>query len=162
MVTLTRAGVAFDGLFPGLRRVIDDWDPGHLKSEKEFKDSLVAHLHQALPSGTRIEKEYRDGGTTCDIYLKWQGLMLSTEVFFELKHNLSRKTDFDRLVGQIIGLEPLKRNIVVVLCGDTDKALLARLVELFENNLNDESVLLNMPSPFFLRNLRIIEKSLPN
>ncbi len=157
MTRLTRYGIFINGLFPCLRRIVDGWVPGMLGSEKEFRNSLFDHLRRSLPPDCRIEKEYRDGGTTCDLYLKWPGRLAPTEVFFELKHNLKRKTDFDRLVGQIHGLEPSKRKIIVVLCGATDEALLGRLNELFKNQLNDESVF-DVFDLLHERNLRIIRK----
>lgn len=140
MTPLTRGGVAWEGLFSKIEKlVVSEWSPGPLKSEKQFRDSLLAQLRFGAPPSPlcRIEKEYRDGGTTADIYLKWQGLVFSDEIYMELKLNLTRKTDFDRLVGQIHGLEPAKRKIVVVLCGETDPALLGRLKELFANYLED-------------------------
>jgi hypothetical protein len=51
----------------------------------------------------------------------------SDELAFELKVNLKKKTDFDRLVGQIEGLEPRKNKVLVVLIGDTDPMYLGRL-----------------------------------
>lgn len=142
MTKLTKGGVAFSGLFDGIDRVLAEWNPGSLKNERQFKDVLLGHLRASVPPPPtcRIEPEYRDGGTTADIYLKWQGFLFTVEVFFELKHNLTRKTDFDRLVGQLHGLEPGKRRIIVVLCGRTDQALLGRLKELFRNHLETSSI----------------------
>lgn len=158
MTPLTRVGVAWEGLFSAIDRVtLNEWNPGPLKSEKQFRDSLLAQLRLGAPPAPlcRIEKEYRDGGTTADIYMKWQGLVFSAEIYIELKLNLTRKTDFDRLVGQIHGLEPAKRKIVVVLCGETDPALLGRLKELFTDHLDDSPMRVdwyNEPS------LKIIQK----
>lgn len=67
----------------------------------------------------------------------WQGLMTSDEVFFEVKRNLQKKTDYDRLVGQITALDPSKRKIIVVLVGDTSKELLGRLMQQFKTELED-------------------------
>ena len=90
------------------------------------------YLRAALPEDTRIEREYRHAGTTTDVGVIYKGMgFLSNEalVCFELKRNLKKKTDYDRLVGQIEGLRPKKNNVFVVLVGDTDEALVGRLRE---------------------------------
>lgn len=61
--------------------------------------------------------------------MKEKGFFGSTEVFVELKRNLTSKSQLDRLVGQIESLQPKKNFIVVVLCGETNPALLSRLKE---------------------------------
>ena len=62
-----------------------------------------------------------------DLWLGWKGVIESDELAFELKLNLKKKTDFDRLIGQIEGLEPRKNKVLVVLIGETDPALLGRV-----------------------------------
>jgi len=44
-----------------------------------------------------------------------------------VKVNLKKKTEFDRLVGQIEGLDPRRNKVLVVLIGETDRDLLGRL-----------------------------------
>lgn len=83
----------------------------------------------SVPDDARVEKEYRHRGTTMDIYVTWKGILQSDGLTFELKKDLTKKTDFDRLVGQIEGLDPVKNKVIVVLVGKTDKALLGRLRE---------------------------------
>jgi hypothetical protein len=63
-----------------------------------YRDSLTAFLRERLKDA-QIEKEYRHAGTTIDIYVKQSGFFGSSEVFVELKRNLLRKTELDRLVG---------------------------------------------------------------
>jgi hypothetical protein len=65
-------------------------------------------------------------GTTTNIYVKQPGFFGSSEVFIELKRNFLQKAQYDRLVGQIESLEPKKNPIIVVLCGETNPALLTR------------------------------------
>jgi hypothetical protein len=65
--------------------------------------------------------------------------MIGSElVLIELKRNLQKKSDYDRLVGQIEGLKPKKNSIVVALVGDTDPALLGRLQDQFRTYLEDD------------------------
>lgn len=85
-----------------------------------------------------VEKEYRHLGTTLDLWLRWGGLLSSEEICFELKVKLSRKTDYDRLVGQIEGIDPRKNQVIVVLIGDTDPSLLGRLKDRYRELLQDD------------------------
>lgn len=82
-----------------------------------------------LPGDARLQKEYRDGGTTTDLYLKWQGIIFAPEIFFELKYNFSRPADLQRVIGQIVLLNPKRRNIIVLLCGESDPGLVRQLHE---------------------------------
>ncbi|MDE2490218.1 MAG: hypothetical protein KGM24_05185 [Elusimicrobia bacterium] len=129
--------IAWHGLAPTIVNLVTNWEPGKLSSEKQYRDSLFHHLENSLPQPPqcRIEREYRDAGTTTDVFIKWNGVFGATEFHFELKNNLTRKTDFDRLVGQISILLHEKRRVIVVLCGKTDSALLGRLKVQFEDAL---------------------------
>jgi hypothetical protein len=82
----------------------------------------------------KIEPEYRHLGTTTDIYVKEEGFLGSSEVFVELKRNLTSKSQLDRLVGQVEALEPKKNFVIVVLCGETNPTLVVRLRERYERS----------------------------
>lgn len=127
MTKLTKGDVAFSGLMPGIVKLIQQWQPGELASEIKYRDSLLGFIRNAVPSDCRVEREYRHEGTTTDIFLAWTGLLFKAEIFLELKRNMNKKAILDRLVGQIESLQPGKNIIVVVLVGDTDQGLLARL-----------------------------------
>lgn len=114
--------------FESVLKAAKHWQPKSLPTELKYRDSLVAHLREQLKKAT-VEPEYRHRGTTTDIYVKEQGFFGSSEVFVELKRNLTSKSQLDRLVGQIESLEPSKSSIIVVLCGETNPALLDRLKE---------------------------------
>jgi hypothetical protein len=47
----------------------------------------------------------------------------------ELKRNLQSKAQLDRLVGQVEALEPKKNAVLIILCGETNPALLTGLKE---------------------------------
>jgi hypothetical protein len=111
-----------------VNKLIGEWQPAQLANELQYRNSLTALLRERLPKA-KIETEYRHNGTTIDIYAKEPGLFSSTEVFVELKRNLLHKAQLDRLVGQIESLQPGKNAILVVLCGDTNPALVTRLKE---------------------------------
>jgi hypothetical protein len=111
-----------------VNKLTAEWQPAQLANELQYRNSLTALLRERLPKA-KIETEYRHNGTTIDIYAKEPGLFSSTEVFVELKRNLLHKAQLDRLVGQIESLQPGKNAILVVLCGDTNPALVTRLKE---------------------------------
>lgn len=127
MQKLTKGDIAVSGLLPGFVRLVEHWDPGSLDTETAYRDSLLKFLRTAVPEDCRVEREYRHGGTTADIFISWKGLLFNSEVFVEMKRNLQKKASFDRLVGQLEGLEPGKRKILLVLVGCTDEGLLGRL-----------------------------------
>jgi hypothetical protein len=112
--------------FENVVRLIKEWQPEALPRELRYRDSLAAFLRERL-KGAQIEKEYRHVGTTIDIYVKQSGFLGSSEVFVELKRNLLRKTELDRLVGQVESLQPGKNAVIILICGETDPALVARL-----------------------------------
>lgn len=112
--------------FDSVLKLAKQWQPQALPTELKYRDSLIAHLREQLRDA-KIEPEYRHLGTTTDIYVKQPGFFGSSEVFVELKRNFLQKAQYDRLVGQIESLEPKKNPVIVVLCGETNPALLTRL-----------------------------------
>jgi hypothetical protein len=114
--------------FESVNKVVREWQPQLLPNELQYRNSLTALLRERLPKA-KIETEYRQSGTTMDIYVKEPGFFGSSEVFVELKRDLLHKAQLDRLVGQIESLQPGKNAILVVLCGDTNPALVTRFKE---------------------------------
>ncbi len=131
-ISTTRVGkaiVGLNGLMTTLESLLKSWHPEAMPSEAGYSDALATYLRMSLPEDTRVEREYRHGGTTTDVGVLYTGIISNDQVFFELKRNLKKKTDYDRLVGQVEGLKPRKNKLIVVLVGDTDDALLGRLRE---------------------------------
>jgi hypothetical protein len=137
MEKLTALSVSVNGLMPELASLLNSWQPGNHRTEKEYSDELAEFLRGAVPSDAKVEREYRHHGTTMDLYLRWKGLLSETEVFFEVKKDLKKKTDFDRLVGQIEGLEPARNFVVVLLFGTSSPQLIGRIKEKYEEALAD-------------------------
>jgi hypothetical protein len=137
MAKIEKLAVSFNGLMPTFVKLVEAWRPPTLKAETAYRDHLVDHIRASVPDDARVEKEYRHRGTTMDIYVSWKGLLQNDELAFELKKDLAKKTDFDRLVGQIEGLDPMKNKVIVVLAGKTDKALLGRLREKYAKLLEN-------------------------
>ncbi len=119
--------------FESVVKVVKDLRPKTLPPELKYRDSLTALLRERLKEA-KIETEYRHSGTTIDIYVKQSGFG-PTEVFIELKRNLLHKTLLDRLAGQVESLQPQKNSILVILCGETSPALLARFKEKYGLNI---------------------------
>jgi hypothetical protein len=115
-------------------KLVNEWQPEPLPTELKYRDSLATLLRERLKEA-KVETEYRHAGTTADVYVKESGFFGSSEVFVELKRNLTQKAQLDRLVGQIHGLEPKKNKILVVFCGETSPALVSRFKELFREPL---------------------------
>jgi hypothetical protein len=124
------------GMLESVYKVIKEWQPLNLPTEAQYRDSLIAFLREKLRRAM-IEKEYRHKGTTTDIYVKKQGILGSTEVFIELKRNLKQKSQVDRLIGQLGPLKPKANYVIVVLCGETEPALVDRLKEHYSTMLDD-------------------------
>lgn len=114
--------------FESVYKLVKGWQPQMLPTELAYRNSLTGLLRERLPKA-KVETEYRHGGTTIDIYVKQPGIFLSSEVFIELKRNLLQKAHLDRLVGQIESLQPGKNAIMVILCGETNPALVTRFKE---------------------------------
>jgi hypothetical protein len=115
-------------------KLVKEWQPQSLPTELKYRDSLVAFLRERIKDA-KIETEYRHSGTTADVYVKQSGFFGSSEVFVELKRNLTLKTQLDRLIGQIHGLQPKKNKIIVVLCGEVNPAWANRFRESFASEL---------------------------
>jgi len=131
MRNLNKVTVAWDGLLANLCRAIGKWEPEDFPRERDYRDSLAAHLRVYAPDA-RIECEYRHLGTTADICVEWDGFISTERVLIELKRNLNSKSEFNRLVGQIADLKPDRTNIIVVLCGETSAQWLDRLKATFK------------------------------
>ena len=100
MRKISKAAVAWEGLLARVCHVIEDWNPAELKSEREYRDSLASYIRECAPEA-HIECEYRHLGTTIDILVQWDGILSGDQVFIELKRNLIKKTEFNRLVGKL-------------------------------------------------------------
>lgn len=137
MSALNGVGIFFNGVVLTVRQLMEQWHPGNLTSERECQESLFAFLQQQAADCV-IRKDYPEAGALVDLYLKRKRFWGDDEVFFELKHNLSGKTEFTRLIGQLVELEPKKRKTVVVLCGTTERSIVQRLQEHFRDFLNDD------------------------
>ena len=135
MAKIEKLAVTMNGLLSVFADFLKTWSPPKLKNEIAYRDHLLAYIRESVPSDTKVEREFRHRGTTMDIWIGWKGFLSSDELAFELKLNLKKKTDFDRLVGQIEGLDPGSNKILIVLVGESDHALLGRLNDKYLSKL---------------------------
>jgi len=127
MAKIDNLAASLNGLLPVIEKIVCDWKPPKFKSEVSYRDNLLAHLREVLPDDAKVEKEFLHRGTTMDLWIGWKSVLGIDELAFRLKLNLKKKSNFDRLIGQIEGLEPRNNKIMVVLIGDTDQAFLGRV-----------------------------------
>lgn len=139
MAKIDKLAVTWSGLLPVIAKVVSAWKPPKLKSEAAYRDNLLALLRETVPDDARVEKEFRHRGTTMDLWLEWKGVVMNDELGFELKVNLKKKTDFDRLIGQIEGMDPRKNKTLVVLIGETDPAFLGRIQDRYRGQIKSDT-----------------------
>jgi len=138
MAKIAKLEVSMNGLLPTFVKLVQSWSPPKLKTETDYRDHLLDFIRSSVPDDARVEREYRHRGTTMDLYVAWKGIIQKDDLAFELKKDLKKKTDFDRLVGQIEGLDPRSNKILVVLIGETDEGLLGRLKEKYASELRGD------------------------
>lgn len=133
---LTKGTAAFNGLLSSLADLVErGWRPTAQPSETKYRDDLLKFLRAKVPSDSRVEREYRHGGTTADLCVLWKGILYDDEVFIEIKRQLQQKTACDRLVGQIESLDPRTRKVLLVLVGECDPGLVGRLREKYAEHM---------------------------
>lgn len=142
MAAIGGIGVLFNGIVLEIQKLLFTWNPGKLATEKEYQESLFNFLQAQLPDCV-IRREYPEGGSIVDIYLRRPSFWGDEEVLFELKHNLSDSNEYKRLLGQLMEMKPEKRKIAVVLCGNSDRSMVQRLREHFKDHLNDGYTVFN-------------------
>lgn len=151
MATIGRTTVWWTGLLATIESVVGNWRPPKLMRETQYRDHLLAALQRAVPTDARVEKEYRHLGTTTDLWVRWQGMFWTDEVFVELKVNLTKKADYDRLVGQIEILKPSENKTLVVLIGDANPSLVGRLKDRYAlqitNSVQNTMAIVCVPLP---------------
>lgn len=132
----TKVEIVQNGIVPSIAALLRDWHPLSLKNEPAYSNALANHLRAVLPQGAHIERERPHEGAPRDIRIAYD----DDEVFLEVKYQLQKNTELDRLVGQIEGLKPRKNKIIIALIGDTKQKLLGKLNEQFHSYLSNQRV----------------------
>jgi len=122
----------FGSLYSDVVRAIKSWQPKKKYNvEPQYRDDLIDFLRHSLnesrASGIfspqkRVSIRKEDGRGLCDI-------AVDRRIGIELKKDLSKKTQVNRLVGQIVDYKREYENIVIVLVGKTDKNALDSLMD---------------------------------
>jgi predicted DNA binding CopG/RHH family protein len=105
--------------------LIERWAPSDCSTEKEYENSLYEFLHRELPD-VQITKQYAMGRARADMYI-------GSKLILEVKTDLNRKGEYQRLLGQILELKARDEWMVVVLTGNTDPYFPKALREHFKD-----------------------------
>lgn len=114
----------FGSLFDDVLEIVKDWKPkGKYTSESGYRDDLMAYLRKKLNE----PEPFSFGLTKKHVIRKESGRHLADigvdrKVGIELKMNLTKKTQRNRLVGQLTDYMKDYKGIIVVLCGEIREA----------------------------------------
>ncbi len=148
-------GVLWRGAYESvLLKVRHEWNPEGCDNEAECRDSLLAFLRSVVPADVVVEKEYAHEGGRIDVFLQWPRLLSTARIYFELKFDLRDASEYDRLIGQLDRTGVGENDVVLVLCGATDRRFVARLRQKFATLLNPLTPLMEMTTASFA----IVEK----
>ncbi len=102
--------------------LIQEWRPRGCETEKDYEISLYNFLHRKLEGETiEITKQYGQGRIKGDI-------VVGRKVLIELKADLDSTSKLQRLYGQLeLYSQDWKSHVIVVLCGEHDRNLIAQL-----------------------------------
>lgn len=137
----TRFGWNGYGLTKGL---IKEWRPRKCKTEREYEDKLEKYL-RARFSGVEVERQFGVGRSRVDI-------CVGRKVFIELKKDLARTDQAQRLIGQIALYEQSNiEKLIIVLAGSVNQELLRSVQEVaksYESGMFDfrECTVLTVPA----------------
>lgn len=98
-----------------IEKIIKRWKPGKLKNEKAYEKSLYDFLHAKLDD-IQVTKQSAKGRIRADI-------VVGDKVIVEIKNNLDSTAKYQRLVGQLTEYKSWNGEVIIVLCGKTDRNL---------------------------------------
>ena len=121
-------------------KLIHSWKPVDCRTEKEYENSLYAHLRTTLP-GIVITPQFAFGRARTD-------LAVGNEVAIEIKKDLNDTSEFQRLLGQIHQFGDWRGYFIALLVGSTDPNLMDELVRQTRG----------IPGPFIDPKVVVVEK----
>ena len=119
-----------DSLFDTVLRTIKDWNPqAEYSTEKKYRDDLLAVLRKNLNSSGSDAYSSPIWGIDYlgQHFIKkeaWRSLAdigIDDEIAIELKLNLRRRSQINRLVGQVVDYLRGYSSVIIVLCGHTEQ-----------------------------------------
>ena len=117
-------------LFDEVLQAINDWNPkAEHSTERKYRDDLLTFLQKILNNsgnGVFCSPIWGFDSSMHHFIKKEAGRSLADigiddEVGIELKRNLKRKSQINRLVGQIVDYLNGYSYVIIVLCGHTDQ-----------------------------------------
>lgn len=114
--------IGFDTLFGDTVSIIKNWEPEkEYNNEIEYRNDLLDLLRKKINSiqnpilgnQNRISVTKEDGRGLCDIGI-------DRKIGIELKKDLKKKSQVDRLAGQILLFKKDYHDLIIVLVGKTD------------------------------------------
>jgi len=110
--------------------LISEWEPDNASSEAAIEESLHAHLTKHL-RGLDIRRQFPHDRVRADI-------LINEEVAIEIKLDLVTAAEFHRLIGQLDCYARWGVRMVVLLVGQVDPDLKARVEERLLKDWSDE------------------------
>lgn len=115
MGKLNRMSMVWDAIGT-VADLVKEWKPRDCRTEAHFEKSLYDFLMDNS-KGIDVVRQYGKGRARVDI-------AVDDQVFIEVKLNLDTTDKYHKLVGQIESyLKKGLDNLIVVLCGSSDKGL---------------------------------------
>jgi len=108
-----------------LADLISRWVPKKCSTEKEYEKSLLNFLNKEIPD-IKIIPQYAIGRSKAD-------LLIGNDIILEIKKDLTKTTQYDRLIGQLTRYQEWKGRVIVLLVGEVDNNL-KKGIEKFINN----------------------------
>jgi hypothetical protein len=104
------------------REALEGWAPNNCRTEGDYKKSLYLFLHAYFNDPhIPIRKEYQVGASKVDINI-------NNQVLVEIKKDLHKKAEYDRLRGQIDDYLSSDLEIIILLIGKTEPQLRKELI----------------------------------
>ena len=152
-------------LFDTILQTINDWNPqAEYSTESKYRDDLLVILRKKLNrsgSGAFSSPIWGFDSSGQHFIKKEAGRSLADigiddEIGIELKLNLKRKSQINRLVGQVVDYLRGYSYVIIVLCGHTEQDA----VDVLKHNL--KRIVRSSSSPFGQEKLiRIVSKDMP-
>jgi hypothetical protein len=124
-------------MFYDTNRFIKKWKPEKFSNENQYRNDLVKFLRkQEFDWYGEVIITKEDGRGLCDI-------AINQEVGIELKKDLKKKSEVDRLSGQIIDYKRQYDNLIILLVGKTNEDTLDLLkgkIKHFKNNYDFDEI----------------------
>jgi len=131
----------FGDLYADVIRFIKSWQPQKkYGGELQYRDDLMEFLRDSLnrsdspfmlSPAKRVSIRKEDGRGLCDI-------AVDRRIGIELKKDLSKKAQINRLVGQIVDYKREYEDIVIVLVGETNKDALDGLKDAIDDLVGNQ------------------------